>query len=439
MNFKNATLEITTKIGCKINCKYCPQDKLIKKYFEEYKDKKEFEYMSFKTFKECIDKVPIEVCIDFSGMCEPWLNPECTKMVKYASQKGHKIRIFSTLEGMTEDDIEELKNIKIDSFVLHTPDVNNNSNITIDENYKAVLKKLMDSNIEMSKAISSHSEIVPEIYSMITSDWAYQETELIDRAGNVERTDVEHRCHAKPIMCELCGWDLNHNVLLPDGKVLLCCMDYGMKHVLGNLTKNTYEEIFEGEVYKQIKEQMMKGEVQGVICGKCSNAQTFESLSNKYVSTFNKLNEVYNSSRGEIIKLNEAKDFYLQQIENTSRENKNLSDEIVSLKTLYENLKGWTKELEEAKIYFGNQINKLIEEKQNLENQCDSINHEKDKMKDSIEKLQMVIGEKDEEIANLEEKQNVIMQEKNKWKYRYNNLIKDTKIKKLAEKKNLLV
>ena len=36
---------------------------------------------------------------------------------------------------------------------------------------------------------------------------------------------------------------MNHNVLLPNGDVVLCCMDFGMQHVLGNLKRQSYEEI----------------------------------------------------------------------------------------------------------------------------------------------------------------------------------------------------
>ena len=78
-------LEITTKIGCDINCKYCPQKLLISRYFSENIDRPVF--MSFETFKTCIDKVPTDVKITFAGMSEPWLNQEFTKMFSYASEK----------------------------------------------------------------------------------------------------------------------------------------------------------------------------------------------------------------------------------------------------------------------------------------------------------------------------------------------------------------
>ena len=74
-----ATLEITTQIGCKNNCNYCPQETLVK----AYKARSDVFEMSFDIFKKCLDKIPKTVRIDFSGMAEPWLNADCTKMVLY--------------------------------------------------------------------------------------------------------------------------------------------------------------------------------------------------------------------------------------------------------------------------------------------------------------------------------------------------------------------
>jgi DNA repair photolyase len=50
----NKLMEITTVIGCKNMCSYCPQRTLINSYNGE-------RIMTFDTFKQCIDKIPVEV------------------------------------------------------------------------------------------------------------------------------------------------------------------------------------------------------------------------------------------------------------------------------------------------------------------------------------------------------------------------------------------
>ena len=42
-----------------------------------------------------------------------------------------------------------------------------------------------------------------------------------------------------------CGCDerMYHNVCLPNGDIALCCMDYGLEHIVGNIFESTYEEV----------------------------------------------------------------------------------------------------------------------------------------------------------------------------------------------------
>ena len=68
------------------------------------------------------DKLRKGTRIDFSGMAEPWLNKDCTKMVLYAHEKGFPIAIYTTLVGMTDEDFDAIKDIPVEEFVLHIPD-----------------------------------------------------------------------------------------------------------------------------------------------------------------------------------------------------------------------------------------------------------------------------------------------------------------------------
>ena len=40
-----------------------------------------------------------------------------------------------------------------------------------------------------------------------------------------------------------CLEKLYHNVVLPNGDVSLCCMDYGLEHIIGNLLDQEYEDV----------------------------------------------------------------------------------------------------------------------------------------------------------------------------------------------------
>ena len=50
-----------------------------------------------------------------------------------------------------------------------------------------------------------------------------------------------------------CLRELNENVLLPNADVILCCMDFKLKHVLGNLLDSDYTSLFQGEGFSKVK------------------------------------------------------------------------------------------------------------------------------------------------------------------------------------------
>lgn len=437
MSYTNATLEITTKIGCSINCKFCPQNKLIKTYFEPNEmGEKAPEYMSLETFKKCIDKVPKEVKIDFAGMCEPWLNSECTEMVKYAVKRGHKIRIFSTLIGMKEEDIDVLSKLEIESFVLHTPDEKENSHIKIDEKYKKVLKRLMDVKLSSLKAISSHSAIHSEIIDIISDEWVLEKVEMVDRAGNLEIDEVEKSKADGEIACDICGWELNHNILLPDGRVLLCCNDYGMKHILGNLLHENYEDLFKGTEYTNVRESMLLGKDE-ILCRSCSSANTFEKLLKNYMTLKEENDNLYRISQLEIKKLNSD----IKQIVLAKEWNENLYKE--SQAEINE-LQDWTTQLKEARDFFEKQMenyqaeykkacvrnDEILCEKEILQNEKTNISEKVKNLESQIEELNMKV---DDYIKTLEYTETEVK----KWKYKYNRLMSDKIIKKIAQKKKL--
>lgn len=48
-------LEITTTIGCRVNCRYCPQSLLLSRYYETDKNRKKF--LDFEDYKKALANV----------------------------------------------------------------------------------------------------------------------------------------------------------------------------------------------------------------------------------------------------------------------------------------------------------------------------------------------------------------------------------------------
>lgn len=98
---------------------------------------------------------------------------------------------------------------------------------------------------------------------------------LFDRAGNLNEDNlIRNRGLKGKVRCSECGENINKNVLLPDGTLLLCCMDYGMKHVLGNLLESEYSEIRNGAEVNRIKRGLNGDETIDILCRNCSSGHT---------------------------------------------------------------------------------------------------------------------------------------------------------------------
>jgi tetratricopeptide (TPR) repeat protein len=250
------TLEITTNIaekGCVVDCVFCPQRILEKSYTSDKR------ILTLNNFKFMIDKVPSEVRITFAGFTEPWLNKYCTDMALYAYEKGHKISAFTTAVGMMPEDVERLSVIPFagnpnGGFCLHLPDQQEFAKHPINANYIRTVEKFKElqpkfRNFYTMCMSENVHELVRHIFptASVPTFW--------NRAGNLigeaklkpelDRIKERWKSAQESKTPKTCGCieDLYHNVLLPNGDVSLCCMDYSLEYILGNLNTQDYDDI----------------------------------------------------------------------------------------------------------------------------------------------------------------------------------------------------
>lgn len=296
-NNKLNTIDITLSIGCKLDCYYCPQKKLLNAYFAN--NKKRQVSMSMKEFKTIISKVKLGGTISFSGMCEPFHNPECADMILYAHNHGYRICLNTTLVGITEECMEKLKDIKFEYLTLHIPDKEGNSKFDITDDYLNILEKFHQ-KFDISN-YSCHGTIHPQIEPYINKNLICS-SNMMDRAGNLDH-GWKQTIPNEEIICvtgSIGGYGNWTPEVLPDGTVLLCCMDYSMDNVLGNLLTMSVEEILNGSVYKKIQKGM-KDESIDILCRKCPAALPYKKTP-AYILN-NKLN---NLKQGNLDELNDC-------------------------------------------------------------------------------------------------------------------------------------
>lgn len=270
------TIEITTVIGCKINCRFCPQTKLLRSYYKQGSQR--VAVMSMETFRKCIDKMPKGATLIFSGAAEPMLNKETPEMIQYAYNAGRKfrIRLFTTLEGMTPESFKKIEDIPFEAVVLHAPDAEGYAKITLDSNYFKVLELVLNKKKRNGKPFidscncqgTFHPEFVK--HCNVSIPGLNRKTKLHDRGGNLEEDFLEKKCHKGPMICAGSFPVLNHFLLLPDGEVYLCCMDFGLKHNIGNLLYQSYAELRKSKELKKIKKGMIFGKNENILCRTCT-------------------------------------------------------------------------------------------------------------------------------------------------------------------------
>lgn len=248
-------LEITTHIGCPVNCTDCPQ-KLLRERYSGPAD------MDIDDYKRAIDKLPAGTRVDFSGMCEPFANKRCTDMILYAADKGLPLALYTTLQGATFKDYERLQGVQFDVVTIHLPDNENRSHFNITDEYLQLLYLWECDNYSCHGKLDTRVQPFIKRRNMITY--------MHDRAGTVDCRPHITIDPDRPLRCCTSGYNMDHNVLLPDGSVIMCCMDYGMSGVFGNLFTQSYNDVLQSPAACAMRATLARGES---ICRHCANAR----------------------------------------------------------------------------------------------------------------------------------------------------------------------
>lgn len=270
-NLWPSKLEITSIVGCTMMCVYCPQTTLIKRY-KKIDPNRKIE-MNISDFKRYIRTVPNHVDIHFSGYVEPFQNKDCMKMIEYVVSKGHKTKVNTTLEGMSKKEIDRLYELrkKVESS-FHLPSNDLVENIGLDKENSAKKNTnlpLREDYLELTRyAVSKFGRKYPGFHAfgtlhnnlngIVENSNKFFEKKINSRAQNlnnmVEGEKEKIQQTNRKSLRKRCA-RIKQNVLLPSGQISTCCNDYGLKHILGDLSKDTWSEFYNSKTYQQtIKE-----------------------------------------------------------------------------------------------------------------------------------------------------------------------------------------
>lgn len=195
--------------------------------------------MSMETFTKCINKLPSEVEVHFSGFAEPFFNPLCAEMIAYARKvSGKHVQLYTTLMGLKQSDISKLIYADLTFIRVHVPD--SVGLVIPDDDWIRQHDLFVTAGLERS--YMAMGPLTPRIEEYMRSFYyTVDMPTMLSRGGSVERV-ASYRREGK-LKCAMNRW--HNNVLLPNGDVYVCCNDYGLSCKVGNLITEDYPTIWE--------------------------------------------------------------------------------------------------------------------------------------------------------------------------------------------------
>ncbi|HEY3405274.1 MAG TPA: SPASM domain-containing protein [Ohtaekwangia sp.] len=287
------TVSIEPTTSCNLRCPECPSG--LRSFTRPTG------MLQQPLFQQAIDQLAGTLSfLTFYFQGEPYLHPDFLNMVEYASGKGiytststnahylnderarHTVesgldRLIISIDGTTQETyqsyrvggsldkvMEGARNViarkkKLRSRTPHVAFqflVVKPNEHQIDEVYKLADDIGVDQVVLKTAQIYDYengSDLIPSLEQ-------YSRYRKTDSGKYAIKNTLDNRC-----------WKMWHSCVITwDGKVVPCCFDKDASHVLGDLTRQSFEEIWNGEKYNQFRASLMRSRSEIDICKNCS-------------------------------------------------------------------------------------------------------------------------------------------------------------------------
>ena len=281
-------VEITTVLGCSVDCIYCPQDVLSKSRSGRKPS------LTVPDFLSAINNIDLpNVLLSWTGYSEATLHKNFPDFLKLAHQ--HRFgQVISTTLGGRQDSVLAAINFKNwASFSLHLPDDNGlmrgldvtphyldlldtafsvrseflapTKIICFGSNLHPEVKKVVDKHIDLGNFKTKHLKLRGQVStrcdSITSSKLSETKIKFVNPAAITSNGSIDPF-----FICD--KGKLNQPCLLPDGSLNICSFDYSLSQILGNLIDDKLSVIW--EAYKErITDTFLAGDLYP--CTKCEH------------------------------------------------------------------------------------------------------------------------------------------------------------------------
>jgi radical SAM protein with 4Fe4S-binding SPASM domain len=262
--------------------------------------KRKLGYMDFELFKKIIDQVKVyDTHIQLHHFGDPLMHPKIADFIKYSYDKGIKINCSVNPILLTKDMSERLIDSGLDRIYVSLDSVD-------DESYK----KIRGTSANYDKAVANIKYLAGlkvkknKKNPRVTIGLIYMKS----TKGNVEDfkrrwqiSGIDEVCikpftgfGLKPLLAyaedstlkrikDKCAYPCflpwRSITVLWDGRVVPCCYDYDGKYVIGDLNKQSLNEVWNGDNMVRLRKQHNLNDLYGNdLCGPCNERYGWPSL-----------------------------------------------------------------------------------------------------------------------------------------------------------------
>jgi hypothetical protein len=247
-------LNVTTTSGCRGRCVYCPQDR----YWDAMADRPR--YLTAAELHRLVPNLEgthFET-MSFGGFSEPFDNPEIVELLTLAHELDFvdEVAVYSNGEAMTPARMQELGHVRFGTVDVSChgfdPEIYRRTRSFIDpaavrENVLFLLDNranIANLTISVSGPFGS-DESLDELAGLCAASGATLfRRDLHSRAGLLRIGNGNGRPKSGPFRCA--KFDFEKPVLVPGGDLSLCCQDFALRYVIGNLHARPFGEIMAG-------------------------------------------------------------------------------------------------------------------------------------------------------------------------------------------------
>lgn len=236
-----STIAMETINRCNSTCEFCPANKNT--------DKRPFQKMDEALFKKLIGELRD---LDYDGYLtlyvnnEPFMDTRIIEWHKYAKEQIPRVKTLMYTNGLL---------LTLDKFKEAIPYVDK----MIINNYSTELK--LHKNLkEILDYVNSHDEY-KEVDVTIQIRYI---KEILTNRGGVAPNKQEKKDHHMA-----CVMPYTDFVVFPDGRVGICCNDALEQTNLGNVTDHTIHEIWNSDMYKNLRKKIGRDRTGYPYCASC--------------------------------------------------------------------------------------------------------------------------------------------------------------------------